>query len=157
MICATLTWLRHHKSSRHQKELEETSKAFKDEPEWLVDQMLRRKQEELLRQWEDREKRLEEMRQKEKAVEDRSRKRRRMAEASGTKGEDEDAEWMLDDWEDRTTGPQDSLSGLSKESREVLERIGLGNRKDKGQQDDIMEENVKVGGQNCPHLSMRRN
>lgn len=58
--------------------------------------------------------------------------------------EADEAEWLLDDWEDRDTGSHDALSGLSKESREVLERIGLGGPRKKEEDDDILEEEIKV-------------
>lgn len=112
----------------------------------MVDQLLRRKQEELLQRWKDREKRLEEMRAKEKAIEERGRKRRRIAESSRSKApdDDEDAEWMLEDWEDRRVAPQDTLSGLSKESREMLEKIGLGAPKRDSKEEENLEESIKV-------------
>lgn len=111
-----------------------------------MDQLLRRKRDELARRWEDREKRLEAVRVKEKNLEDRGRKRRRIDEPTSRKVDDEDAEYLLDDWEARDTGPTDALSGLSKESREVLERIGLGAPKKKEEEDDILEEEIKVRG-----------
>lgn len=126
--------------------MQEARAAYKDEPEWMVDQLLRRKQEELLQRWEDREKRLEEMRAKEKAIDERGRKRRRIAETSRSKAaeDDEDAEWMLEDWEDRRAAPQDTLSGLSKESREMLEKIGLGAPKRDSKEEENLEESIKV-------------
>lgn len=58
--------------------------------------------------------------------------------------EDEDAEWLLDDPDDRDTGPQDALSGLSKESRDILASIGLGGPIKPEEEDDLMEEQIKV-------------
>lgn len=116
----------------------------------MVDQLLRRKREELVRTWEDREKRLENARLKEKAREERVRKKRKFeaAVASREAGEDDDGEeWMLDDWDGESgpaTGPKDALSGLSKESRDVLERMGLGGPKQKTEDDDALEEEIKV-------------
>ena len=100
-----------------------------------------------MQRWEDREKRLEKMRAKEKAIEEGSRKRRRIAEASRSKpgDDDEDAEWMLEDWEDRRAAPQDTLSGLSKESREMLEKIGLGAPNRDSTEEENLEESIKVG------------
>ncbi|KND86392.1 ATP-dependent RNA helicase chl1 [Tolypocladium ophioglossoides CBS 100239] len=149
LICASLTWLRNHKSTRHEAALQAAGEEYKDEPAWLVDQLLRRKREELVRRWDDREKRLEAVRIKEKTLEDRSRKRRRIDEAAATgsqKVDDEDAEWLLDDWESRDARPQDALSGLSKESREVLERLGLGGPKKRDEDEELLEEEIKVRG-----------
>ncbi|KAG8406156.1 ATP-dependent DNA helicase chl1 [Metarhizium acridum] len=148
LICASLTWLRNFKSNKLEVSMQNAGDAYKDEPAWLVDQLLRRKREELVQRWEDREKRLEAIRLKEKALEDRGRKRRRLEEpiASGDFNDmdADEAEWLLDDWEDRDTGVQDALSGLSKESREVLERIGLGGPRKKEEDNDILEEEIKI-------------
>lgn len=58
--------------------------------------------------------------------------------------EDEDAEWLLDDPDDRDTGPQDALSGLSKESRDILASIGLGGPVKPEEEEDLLEEQIKV-------------
>jgi hypothetical protein len=59
---------------------------------------------------------------------------------------DEDAEWLLDEVDDRGSDPQDALSGLSKESREVLASIGLGGPRNQAQDEDqdVLEEEIKV-------------
>ncbi|KAF5251641.1 hypothetical protein FANTH_3251 [Fusarium anthophilum] len=146
LICASLTWLRNHKSHQFEASIQESAEAYKDEPSWLVEQLLRRKREELVTRWEDREKRLESLRLKEKAQEERARKRRRVEDfvPSRSRIEDEDAEWLLDDPDDRDAGPQDALSGLSKETREVLASIGLGGAKRPEEEDDLLEEPIKV-------------
>ncbi|OAA81954.1 DNA helicase (DNA repair), Rad3 type [Akanthomyces lecanii RCEF 1005] len=148
LICASLTWLRNHKSSAYQAALKEAKSSFKDEPDWMIDQLLRRKRQELVRSWEDREKRLENARLKEKVREDRVRKRRKFeaAVASRAAGEDDDGEeWMLDDWDDESaSAPKDALSGLSKESRDVLERMGLGGPPQKNEEGDALEEEIKI-------------
>ncbi|EXV00486.1 DEAD-like helicases superfamily protein [Metarhizium robertsii] len=148
LICASLTWLRNFKSNKVEVSMQNAGDAYKDEPAWLVDQLLRRKREELVQRWEDREKRLEAIRLKEKALEDRGRKRRRLEEAitpgDGNDMDADEAEWLLNEWGDRDTGVQTALSGLSKESREVLERIGLGGPRKKEEDNDILEEEVKI-------------
>lgn len=119
--------------------------SYKDEPAWLVEKLLSRKREELLRQWEDREKRLATFRLKERIQEERSRKRRRVEDVSSAveTTADEDAEWLLDA-DDDDTHQDDALSGLSKESREILEKIGLGGRTKQTEDEDILEEKIKV-------------
>ncbi|XWW99862.1 hypothetical protein V2A60_007876 [Cordyceps javanica] len=150
LICASLTWLRNHKSSAYQVALEEAKSSFKDEPDWMVDQLLRRKREELARSWEDREKRLENARLKEKAREERVYKKRKFETAVARRdaGEGEDGEeWMLDDWDDENaaaSAPKDALSGLSKESRDVLERMGLGGPKQQNEESDAIEDEIKI-------------
>lgn len=126
--------------------MQEAGKAYKDEPAWIVEQLLSRKREELLRQWEDREKRLASFRLKEKVQEERSRKRRRVENVSASveTTADEDAEWLLDS-DDHDVHQEDTLSGLSKESREILEKIGLGSRvKQADDEEDMIEEKIKV-------------
>ncbi|PTB65765.1 DNA repair helicase [Trichoderma citrinoviride] len=129
LICASLTWLRNHKATRQEAALREAGESYKDEPAWIVEQLLSRKRNELLRQWEDREKRLASIRLKEKAQEERGRKRRRVDDVSAAPETtaDEDAEWLLDADDDEVS-ERDALSGLSTESREILEKIGLGGR-----------------------------
>ncbi|OAA73713.1 DNA helicase (DNA repair), Rad3 type [Cordyceps fumosorosea ARSEF 2679] len=150
LICASLTWLRNHKSSAYQTALEEAKSSFKDEPDWMVDQLLRRKREELVRTWEDREKRLEDARLKEKAREERVRKKRKFEAvvAARKAGEEDDGEeWMLDDWDGETvtaSAPKDALSGLSKESRDVLERMGLGGPEQQNDDGDALKEEIKI-------------
>lgn len=150
LICASLTWLRNHKSSAYQTALEEAKSSFEEEPEWMVDQLLRRKREELVRSWEDREKRLEQARLKEKAREERVRKKRRFENSLATreaKDDDDGEEWMLDEWEGESghvSAPKDALSGLSKESRDVLERMGLGTPKQKKDDGETPEDEIKV-------------
>jgi chromosome transmission fidelity protein 1 len=141
-----LTWLRNHKATEQEIALKEAGEAYKDEPSWVVEQLLSRKRGELLRQWEDREKRLASFRLKEKAQEERSRKRRRVEDTRATIETtiDEDAEWLLDT-DDHDVRQEDALSGLSKESREILEKIGLGNRiKQADTDEEIIEEKIKV-------------
>lgn len=86
------------------------------------------------------------LRLKEQALEERGRKRRRIEEAysTGSRVIDEDAEWLLDNLDHRDDGPQDALSGLSKESQDVLTRMGLGGPQKQDEDDDILEEQIKV-------------
>lgn len=150
LICSSLTWLRNFKASSHQETLKKIGLEYADEPEWLVEQLLKRKSEELTRQWEEREERLEKIRQKEKAMEARrSAKRRRVDEettASNASREpiDEDAEWLLDDWEGGATAGNDPLSGLSAQTRETLARMGLGGPRKADDSEDKLEDEVKV-------------
>ncbi|KAM4055814.1 helicase [Hirsutella rhossiliensis] len=147
LICASLTWLRNHKSRKHEAALEDAGAAYKDEPPWLIEQLLRRKREDLAQRWEEREKRLEAIRHREKSLEERSRKRQRRDNPPAGASKpvvDEDAEWLLDDWESREADSQDALSGLSKESRAVLEQLGLGGPKKHQDEEDMMEEGIKI-------------
>lgn len=146
LICAALTWLRTFKASSHEATLKELGDKFAGEPEWVVEQLLRRKRDELTRKWEEREERLEKIRQKERAQEVRRAKRRRVEEEGDeARGPvDEDAQWLLDDWEDGGSNENDPLSGLSAETRDTLARMGLGGPKKKDEDEEKLEDEVKV-------------
>ncbi|KAF9874331.1 DNA repair helicase [Colletotrichum karsti] len=146
LICASLTWLRNQRLEEHEASLKVNMDDFKDEPDWIVEQMLRRKREELSRTWEEREKKLEQIRQKEKVLEARSAKRRRFDDGpSKSKANiDEDDEWLLDEADDSgAANDGDAMSGLSKETKDILTRFGLGSLKME-QEEDKVEDGVKI-------------
>ncbi|KAI8163408.1 ATP-dependent DNA helicase [Colletotrichum sp. SAR 10_70] len=132
----------------HEASLKVNMDDFRDEPDWIVEQMLRRKRDELARNWEEREKRLEQIRLKEKVLEIRSAKRRRFDEGpSKSKARndvDADDEWLLDEADESGAADDgDAMSGLSKETKDILSRFGLGNLKAE-QEEDKVEDGVKV-------------
>ncbi|KAK1593517.1 DNA repair helicase [Colletotrichum navitas] len=147
LICASLTWLRNQRVEEHEASLKVNMDDFKDEPGWIVEQMLRRKREELARTWEEREKKLEQIRQKEKAVEARSAKRRRFDEGpSGPKlrgADQDDDEWLLDEADASGPTDGDAMSGLSKETKDILTRFGLGSLKAE-QEEDRIADGIKI-------------
>ncbi|ROT37810.1 DNA repair helicase [Sodiomyces alkalinus F11] len=159
LICAALTWLRNHKSKQYEVSLQTVGDDIKDEPDWIVEQMLRRKRDDLSRTWEEREQRLERIRLKEKADAVRSAKRRRVddgREKSSTSkarasDEDTDTEWLLDDVDHESAeskaghGDGDVFAGLSKETRDTLSLFGLGHSSTKQDDEDVMvEDGVKI-------------
>ncbi|KAK0724911.1 DNA repair helicase [Lasiosphaeris hirsuta] len=141
LICSALTWLRNHKRGQFEASLDATAKGMQGEPDWMIETALRRKREELARRWEEREAQMEKLRARERAMEERGRggKRQRLdGEYDGVgmgrgKGKevDEEAEFLIDDWEDGGDGlaDDDPLSQLSKETRELLAKAGLGGQK----------------------------
>ncbi|KAH8175198.1 hypothetical protein LIA77_03616 [Sarocladium implicatum] len=145
LICASLTWLRNHKAAQFDVTLQQARDAAKDEPQWVVDQLLQRKRLDLLRSWEEREARLQKARLKEKSQEGLASKRRRI-DTGKRRGddEDEDDEWLLDDTQNQGPPAQDALSGLSKESRDVLTRIGLGSTLKRDEDADLLQEPIKI-------------
>lgn len=147
LICAALTWLRNHKKSTFEAAVNDAADAFRDEPDWIIEQMLKRKREEVVQRWEERETRLQRIRAKEKLMEGRGSKRRRVDD-SGTKsgasaGTDED-EWLLDEREDQDTQQASETSAFSKEARNLMEKLGMGSLK-KEEEEDRIEEPIKVG------------
>ncbi|KAJ0380383.1 hypothetical protein COL26b_001500 [Colletotrichum chrysophilum] len=132
----------------HEASLKVNMDDFRDEPDWIVEQMLRRKRDELARNWEEREKRLEQIRLKEKVLEIRSAKRRRFDEgpskSKARNDADADDEWLLDEADESGAADDgDAMSGLSKETKDILSRFGLGNLKAE-QEEDKVEDGVKV-------------
>lgn len=156
LICASMTWLRDFKRRAFETSVQVDPKDAEGEPDWIIEQMLRRKRNELVAKWEDREARLEAVRRKEKATEERANKRRRVdrpAIPTKSKAEDEEeAEFLIDDWEEggsggpaRSSDDKDGFDGLSKETRAMLQKIGMGEAKKADADDDENpEEEIKV-------------
>lgn len=114
----------------------------------MVDQILRRRRAELSKKWEEREQRLKDIRAKEKRQEERASKKRRLAEPSSrgtTKNVDEEAEFLLDSSaEGDGVDESDPLSWFSKETRAMIEKVGLAGSKAKGADEEELEEDIKV-------------
>ncbi|KAL5598537.1 uncharacterized protein BROUX77_006371 [Berkeleyomyces rouxiae] len=146
LICSAMTWLRNHKSSQFDRSINDVKEQYLDEPEWVIDQMLSQKRRELAHKWEEREDMLEKIRQKEKAMEQRTNKRRRMEEARSMGDETDDTEdrFMLDSVNDGGRDDDDMLSGLSKDTRNLLSSLGLGGPSKKEDEDDVIEEPLKI-------------
>ncbi|OTB02403.1 hypothetical protein M426DRAFT_197331 [Hypoxylon sp. CI-4A] len=149
LICAALTWLRNHKRSKFESSVLEAAQEFKDEPEWIVNQMLKRKRDEIVKQWEERELRLKKIRAKEKLMEDRGAKRRRLDDGTlrkSDKAADDEDEWLLDaDQEDDADQAADNPSGYSKETRSLMEKLGLGTTHSKEEEEEDLGENeIKI-------------
>lgn len=151
LICASMTWLRNFKRKEFGASLQVDPKEAENEPEWIIEQMLQRKRTELVHKWEEREARLEKIRQREKRREERGSKRRRL-EGPGTstrrKEEDEDAEFLVDDWDESEGGQAshtlDPLSGLSKETRALLQKVGMGTTEAGDTEDESLDDEIKV-------------
>jgi chromosome transmission fidelity protein 1 len=156
LICACMTWLRDFKRRAFEASTQIDPKEAEGEPEWIIEQMLRRKRNELVAKWEDREARLDAVRRREKATEERGSKRRRIdrpALAKKPQAEyEEEAEFLIDDWDEggdaaATPGSKekDGLDGLSKETQALLQKIGMGESK-KFDSDDsrTAEDEIKV-------------
>ncbi|KAI1463513.1 DNA repair helicase [Daldinia caldariorum] len=151
LICAALTWLRNHKRSKYETSVTEAAQEFKDEPDWIVDQMLKRKKEEILKQWEEREARLRKIRAKEKAIEERGSKRRRLEDGNvrnikkAGNNDDGDDEWLLDEGQDEDLSQGgDNTSGFSKETRVLMNKLGLGSLQPSEENEDINDNGIKI-------------
>ncbi|TGJ81561.1 hypothetical protein E0Z10_g7202 [Xylaria hypoxylon] len=104
LICAALTWLRNHKRKTYEISIDAAANSFKDEPDWVVEQLLKRKRVEIVDLWEERESNLRKIRAKEAMMEEREKKRRKYGvgnpgkEVKDLAGDEE--EWLLDDRDD---------------------------------------------------------
>ncbi|KAG4218988.1 hypothetical protein PC116_g32532, partial [Phytophthora cactorum] len=136
--------------SKYETSVIEAAQEFKDEPDWIVDQMLKRKREEILKQWEEREARLRKIRAQEKAIEERGSKRRRLEEGNARNSkktdnsDDDDDEWLLDEGQDKDSSQDgDDTSGFSKETRVLMNKLGLGSLKTTEENEDISDSDIK--------------
>ncbi|KAK3346399.1 helicase C-terminal domain-containing protein [Lasiosphaeria hispida] len=155
LICSALTWLRNHKRGQYEASFEATAQGMQGEPDWMIDTALHRKREELARRWEEREAQMEKLRARERALEEKGRggKRQRfdgeydgLGRGKGKKEVDEEAEFLIDDWEDGGDGlaDDDPLSQLSKETRELLAKAGLGGAKKIEEEEAEVEDEIKI-------------
>lgn len=155
LICASMTWLRDFKRRAFEASTQIDPKEAEGEPDWIIEQMLRRKRNELVAKWEEREARLEAIRRKEKATEERGTKRRRIDRSDVTARsiteDEEEAEFLIDDWEEgdgvgaaRSSDEKDALDGLSKETKALLQKIGMGAAQKIEAEEETVDEEIKV-------------
>lgn len=163
LICASMTWLRDFKRRAFDASTQIDPKEAQDEPDWIIEQMLRRKRIELVAKWEEREARLETIRQQEKDTEARASKRRRVdrpdTNARSRADGDEEAEFLIDDWEEggvaQGSDEKDGFDGLSKETRTMLQKIGMGEARKLDADDEPAEDEVRVGFLSSMEISCR--
>ncbi|KAH7018140.1 DEAD-2 domain-containing protein [Microdochium trichocladiopsis] len=145
LICAALTWLRNHKRETFDVSIEDAVNGFTDEPDWIVQQMLKRKRDELTSAWTEREARLESIRAREKAFEARGAKRRKMQEdsAGGHHEPTEDDEWLL---ADNTADSQEDAGGpgFSKETQALMAKLGMGPLKSQNDEEAADTNEIKI-------------
>lgn len=158
LICASMTWLRSFKRRQFEASMQIDPNVAETEPQWIIDQMLQRKRKELVAKWEEREARLENIRQREKNMEERGSKRRRLegpeARLRKQEDEDEEAEFLLadaDGGDDSPLGEQDPLSHLSKETRALLQKVGMGPVESAKPEDATKDDEIKVNSNSAPN------
>lgn len=112
--------------------------------------MLKRKRDEILKKWEEREARLRKIRAKEKMIEERGSKRRRLEDGNARKGkktgnDDDDDEWLLDEGQDEDASQDnDNPSGFSKETRDLMNKLGLGSLQTQEESEEMGENEIKA-------------
>ena len=105
LICAALTWLRRHRANVFESTLEVDASTAASEPAWVVEQLRASKRDDFLREWQEREERLQRARLIEKQEEERaaalaantgreSKRRRRNDPEDDNDSEDE---WFLEE------------------------------------------------------------
>ncbi|KAJ3579672.1 hypothetical protein NPX13_g893 [Xylaria arbuscula] len=103
LICAALTWLRSYKRKTFEVSIDTAASRFKDEPDWVVEQLLKRKRAEIVDLWEEREATMRDIRAREALMEQREKKRRKYDEGAVSREvrdkDDIDEEWLLDEEE----------------------------------------------------------
>ncbi|KAI0803462.1 helicase C-terminal domain-containing protein [Xylaria sp. FL0064] len=108
LICAALTWLRNHKRKTYEISMDAAASSFKDEPDWVVEQLLKRKRAEIVDLWEEREASLRAIRAREAMMEQNEKRRRKHGESKASKearhADDTDEEWLLDELDDHEDG-----------------------------------------------------
>ncbi|KAK4225677.1 ATP-dependent RNA helicase chl1, partial [Podospora fimiseda] len=147
LICSALTWLRNYKKSGYEVSLNEVGKEMQGEPEWMVEVALKRRREELGRRWEEREEKLRRLREREKELEGkgRERERKRVRVYYGEKGDefDEEERYLVGEWEGKEED-EGGDGGMSRETRMMLARVGLGNWMGKEEEEEGGEEEDEV-------------
>jgi len=139
---------------------------MKGEPEWMIESALKQKRQELMGRWEERERKLRLIREREKELEERAmagshlKKRQKLGgdghdyagNGRGKKKDevDEEREFLIGDWDGGASGEgdeDDPLFGLSRETREMLEQVGLGlgtTKRGGGEEEGEVEDEIKV-------------
>lgn len=123
--------------------------GLEGEPDWIIDHALRRKREELERQWKEREARMARIREEEKSSAELHGNKRRKMGSSASKAKhgtsDEETAFLLDDWNESGKVADDSpMSLFSKETRALMEKVGLGAPTKETEEDDDHEDQLKV-------------
>lgn len=174
LICAALTWLRRHKRSLYEAESAGAlhgKEDLADEPDWVIEQMLRQRRAQLGARWERREARLAATRRRERVAEraagtvghgkGRPAKRRRDDDADSGRNEagrsraqraeaEEEDEFLLDDGgADAANGgggdSSDRLSWFSQETRTMMEKAGLiAGAAPVDEEEDGFQDDIKV-------------
>lgn len=153
LICGSLAWLRDHKRRTFEEGFV-VSKDDSDEPSWMVEHAQKRRREEALQRRVELNERLAKVKAKEKRAKERFEsgepryKRQKLAGADND-GPDDEAQFVLEDYEnDNETGKVRSGknfndSGLSSETRALMEQLGYSESAAKADDGDVPDE-VKI-------------
>jgi len=148
LICGSLTWLRDHKRRTFEEGFAVNDGAD-DEPAWVLEHAQKQRKEEALHRRQELNERLAKIKAKEKRAKERfedgePRYKRQKVAVGSQNGDDDEAQFALDDYESddesrKTAGfAAFSESGLSSETQALMEKLGYseGSRADEGDMPD---------------------
>ncbi|EWC45923.1 hypothetical protein DRE_04930 [Drechslerella stenobrocha 248] len=159
LICGSLTWLRDHKRQKLNDELEKDVDDGKT-PAWVLAHARKERRENALRARRDMEDRLRKVREKERKERERYMKvmnqqqqqlrviggKRQKPEGSGKSPEDissQEAEFELDDYQSDQDNSDPAFVGFSKQTVELMKKVGYGLTKPKAEEEDITDD-IKI-------------
>jgi chromosome transmission fidelity protein 1 len=135
LICGSLTWLRDHKRRTFEEGLA-VDEAYSNEPVWLLEHTRKQKKHAALQRRAEFEARIAKIKEKEKRLKEayqrgEPKSKRQKTISSSVPAEDDEARFVLDDYESDTDGASNSKahnfndSGLSVENQALMEKMGL--------------------------------
>ncbi|KAH5734280.1 hypothetical protein HBI17_203830 [Parastagonospora nodorum] len=150
LICGSLTWLRDHKRRTFEDGFAVYA-AASDEPAWILEHAQKQRKQEALRRRQELNDRIAKIKAKEKRAKERYEsgepryKRQKMA-AGEANDKDEEAQFVLDDYE--TDEEHDkaarsggfSESGLSAETQALMEQLGYSTSATKAEEGEVPDE-----------------
>jgi len=140
LICGSLTWLRDHKRRTFEDGLA-VNGAYGDEPAWLLEHARKQKKQAALQRRAEFEARIAKIKEKEKRLKEVYQKgepksKRQKTISSGVNAEDDEARFVLDDYQSDEDGAPSreaksfNDSGLSMENQVLMEKMGLSWKKE---------------------------
>ncbi|KAF2848298.1 ATP-dependent RNA helicase-like protein chl1 [Plenodomus tracheiphilus IPT5] len=150
LICASLTWLRDHKRQTFEEGFA-VCQHEGDEPAWMLEHARKQTRREALRRKQDLNDRIAKVKNKERRAKERSeadgqRYKRQKTDASTVNGDDDEAQFALDDYESdhetqrRANGGSFDDSGFSAETQALMAKLGFSTATVKENDDDVPDE-----------------
>ncbi|RPA73019.1 DNA repair helicase [Ascobolus immersus RN42] len=156
LICGALTWLRENKAKQLNEELND-DEIDPDEPEWVRQFAREDKKKKLLAERIEMEKRLEKIREKERRDKERAERahdfpRKRQKTGASTDLDDDEEQFMLDDYESDEEGSKtrkrpragDMYEGLSETTLDLLRKTGVILSPDDDAKEDDLPDGTKI-------------
>lgn len=149
LICGSLTWLREHKRTTFEEGFAADA-ANSDEPSWIVEHAQKQRKQEALRRKQELNERIAKIKAKEKRAKERyeggepSYKRQRTA--PGETNDDNEAQFVLDDYESdqeshkRARAGVFDESGLSAETQALMASLGYADDSSKADDGEAPDE-----------------